>query len=75
MQLTVTAARKIEQLPRYLKHEFPDAPFEAIQHDIEERVHELIVSAHFDDYVPLLVHRTVREHLRAHDSCNGFSCN
>ena len=75
MELTVTAARKIEQLPRYLHLEFPDAPVAAIEHDVEERVHELIVSAHFDDYVPLLVHRAVREHLRGHDSFHGFACN
>jgi hypothetical protein len=70
MQLTVTAAKKIEQLPRYLHNEFPDAPVAGIEHDVEERLHELIASAHFDDYVPLLVHSTVREHLRAQSLLN-----
>jgi hypothetical protein len=36
----------------------------AIEHDIDDGVHRLIDSAHFDDYVPLLVHKAVRQHLR-----------
>ena len=64
MQLTITAAKKIEQLPRYLHAEFPTAPIEAIEHDVEERLHDLIAGAHFDDFVPLLVHRSVRQRLR-----------
>jgi Protein of unknown function (DUF3562) len=73
MQLTATAAKQIEQLPRYLHHEFPEAAVEAIEHDVEERVHELIAQAHFDDYVPLLVHRAVRERLRGHDDSDRFA--
>ncbi len=64
MQLSSVAAKKIEQLPRYLHNEFPSAPVEEIEHDVEERLRDLIASAHFDDYIPLLVHRSVRERLR-----------
>jgi hypothetical protein len=63
--LTMEAARRIHDLPRTLKAEFPTVPLEAIEHDIEQRVDELIERARFDDYVPLLVHRAVRERLRA----------
>lgn len=58
MELTSHTAKQIEQLPRYLHAEFPNAPIGVIEHDIEDRVHDLITSAHFDDFVPLLVHRS-----------------
>ena len=65
MQLTVTASKQIEQLPRHLHREFPNTSVSVIEHEIEERVRRLASSAHFDDYIPLLVHRTVREALRS----------
>jgi hypothetical protein len=65
MQLTIPAAKKVEQLHHHLHREFPNAPVEAIEHEVDERLHALIAGAHFDDYVPLLVHRYVRERLRA----------
>jgi hypothetical protein len=64
MKLTMNAAKQIEHLPEYLHDEFPDAPVAVIEHDVEERVRDLIAEAHFDDYVPLLVHKSVRERLR-----------
>ena len=65
MELSRATAKQIEQLPRYLHNEFPSAPVDAIEHEVEERLRDLIAIAHFDDYVPLLVHRSVRERLRA----------
>jgi hypothetical protein len=64
MKLTTNAAKQIEHLPEYLHQEFPNAPVAMIEHDIEERVRDLIAEAHFDDYVPLLVLKSVRERLR-----------
>ncbi|HWB21944.1 MAG TPA: DUF3562 domain-containing protein [Gaiellaceae bacterium] len=64
MKLTTSAAKQIEHLPETLHEEFPDAPVSVIEHDIEARVRDLIADAHFDDYVPLLVHKSVRERLR-----------
>jgi hypothetical protein len=64
MKLTMNAAKQIEHLPEYLHEEFPDAPVAVIEHDVEERVRDLIAEAHFDDFVPLLVHKSVRERLR-----------
>jgi hypothetical protein len=64
MKLTTNAAKQIEHLPEYLHEEFPDAPVAVIEHDVEERVSDLMASAHFDDFVPLLVHKSVREQLR-----------
>jgi hypothetical protein len=64
MKLTSRAAKQIEHLPETLHEEFPDAPVDLIEHDVEARVRDLIAEAHFDDFVPLLVHKTVRERLR-----------
>ena len=64
MNLTTTSARRIHELPLDLSAEFPTVPLRVIEHDVEERVRQLIAGARFDDYVPLLARRTVREHLR-----------
>ena len=65
MRLTTTTTKHLEQVPGSLKAEFPGVPLEAIEHDLEERVRQLITNAHFDDYIPLLARRAVRERLRA----------
>lgn len=65
MNLTRETAKRIEQIPRTLRAEFPTVPLEAIEHDVEEQLGHLVANAHFDDFVPLLVHRAVRERLRA----------
>ena len=64
VELTVDAAKRIEQLPRRLQAEFPHVSLSAIEHDVGECARTLIANAHFDDYVPLLVQRTIREQLR-----------
>ena len=64
MKLTMTSARRVHELPLDLSAEFPTVPLQVIEHDVEERVRQLITGARFDDYVPLLARRTVREHLR-----------
>lgn len=63
-ELTPEAARRIERLPQDLRHEYPHVPLAQLEHDVEERVRRLIATARFDDFVPLLVRRSVREHLR-----------
>ncbi len=65
MRLTTAAAIRIERLPHDLKAEFPAVPLAAIEHDVEEVVRRLIAGARFDDFVPVLAHRTIRERLRA----------
>ena len=65
MLLTAQASKHLAQVPRTLHGEFPAVPLEFIEHDLEERVRALLRGAHFDDYIPLLAHRTVRERLRA----------
>lgn len=64
--LTLTTKERIERLPHQLHAEFPEVPLALLEHDIEERARELLRSAHFDDFVPLLVRKTVRD--RLHDS-------
>ena len=65
MNLTTSVAKRIQLIPLHLHDEFPDIPMIAIEHDVEERVRRLVASAHFDDFVPLLVHKAIRERLRA----------
>ena len=63
--LTQSTERRIEQVVKGLHAEFPQAQLEMIEHDIEGRVRELRWGAHFDDFVPLLARRAVRERLQA----------
>jgi hypothetical protein len=63
--ITRTAAKRIEELPHHLHREFPHVPISAIEHDVSVRARNLVAGAHFDDYIPLLVQRYVRERLQA----------
>jgi len=62
--LTPDLTRRIERLPADLQTEFPCVSLEAIKRDVEEGVDELITVARFDEFVPVLVHKAVRERLR-----------
>jgi hypothetical protein len=63
--LTDDLMRRLDQLPGDLKAEFPHIPLDTIERDVKTGVHELVERAKFHDFVPVLVHRSVREHLRA----------
>jgi hypothetical protein len=63
--LTDDLMRRLDQLPVDLKAEFPHIPLDTIERDVKAGVHELVERATFHDFVPVLVHRTVREPLRA----------
>jgi hypothetical protein len=63
--LTDDLKRRLEKLPADLQAEFPDIPLDTIERDVNAGVHELVEQARFNDFVPVLVHRTVRERLRA----------
>jgi hypothetical protein len=63
--LTDDLMRRLDQLPADLEAEFPNVPLDAIERDVKAGVHELVERATFHDFVPVLVHRSVREHLRA----------
>jgi hypothetical protein len=67
MTLTQSTERRIEQVLKGLHAEFPRVPLEMIEHDLEDRVRELAERARFDDFVPLLARRAVRERLQAHN--------
>jgi hypothetical protein len=62
---TTDIAKRLERLPWDLHEEFPDVPFEAIEQDVRAGAEELVASARFNDFVPVLVHRAVRDQLRA----------
>ena len=63
MELTTRAAKRIDELPGYLQAEFPGAALATIEHDVDESVRRLIAKARFDNYVPLLARKTVRDRL------------
>jgi hypothetical protein len=63
--LTDDLMRRLDRLPADLKAEFPHVPLDMIERDVKAGVHELVERARFHDFVPVLVHRTVRERLRA----------
>ena len=64
-QLSADVARRLEQLPHALQSEFPHIPLVAIERHVRERTWHLAETARFGDFVPLLVHKAVRERLRA----------
>ncbi|HSS80053.1 MAG TPA: DUF3562 domain-containing protein [Gaiellaceae bacterium] len=63
--LTDDLLRRLDRLPADLQAEFPHVPLDTIEHDVKQGVRELVERARFHDFVPVLVHRTVRERLRA----------
>jgi hypothetical protein len=63
--MTPDVARRLERIPEDLRAEFPGIQLETIRGDVDTQARELLESARFDDFVPVLVHRAVRESLRA----------
>jgi len=62
-EVTAELARRLEELPRELQAEFPHVPLDSIEHGVSVHLHELIDHAHFTEFIPLLVHKAVREDL------------
>lgn len=56
--------RRFERLAQDLEREFPDVPADAIEADLQNRIWSLSGKARFNDFVPLLAHKAVRERLR-----------
>jgi hypothetical protein len=63
-ELNAEVARRLERLPRELQDEFPQVPLDSIARHVEDGARLLLREARFPDFVPLLVHRAVRERLR-----------
>ncbi len=55
--------KKLDHVPERLLDEFPDVPLEPVKREVREVARQLLSRARFTDYVPLLVHRFVREAL------------
>jgi hypothetical protein len=55
--------RKLEHIPERLFSEFPDLPREPVRREVRSVAQQLLRRARFTDFVPLLVHRFVREHM------------
>jgi len=56
--------KRLKRVPCDLKDEFPQVPLEDIERDVESTTRDLRTTAHFTDFLPLLVHRAVRDRLR-----------
>ncbi len=55
--------RKLEHVPERLLDEFPEVPAEPVEREVRAVARQLLGRARFTDFVPLLVHRFVREAL------------
>jgi hypothetical protein len=64
MILKTTTRTKLEHSARALKTEFDAVPYAVIAADVEATARSLLERARFDDYVPILTHRYVRDRLR-----------
>jgi hypothetical protein len=63
--LTADVELRLQRIPRHLRAEFPNVPLDDIERDVDQSLSALIETARFFDFVPLLVHRAVRERLLA----------
>ena len=63
--LTADLEKRLKRLPQDLQGEFPDVPADTIERSVDVGARELIAQARFHDFVPVLVHKAVREQLRA----------
>jgi hypothetical protein len=63
--LTADLERRLKRLPQDLQGEFPDVPADTIERTVDAGARELLAQARFHDFVPVLVHKAVREQLLA----------
>jgi hypothetical protein len=61
--LTADLAKRLKRLPQDLQHEFPDVPADTIERNVDVGARALMAGARFTDFVPVLVHKAVREQL------------
>jgi len=65
--------RKLEHLPVELKRECPLVPSEKIDSPVDALALRLLLTARFDDFVPLLTHPHARERLLSESHTPGSS--
>ena len=63
-QLPAEVTKRLEHIPQELQAEFPHVPLTAIERNLNDRVRDLSAQARFNDFIPVLAHRAVRERLR-----------
>jgi hypothetical protein len=64
MILTTTTRTKLEHSAKMLAAEFDGVPQAVIAHQVAATAALLLENASFDDYIPILTHRFVRQRLR-----------
>jgi len=67
MLATAATRSKLAHALADLLHEFPDQPEQHVEAMIDIVAEDLLETARFDDFVPVLAHRQAREHLRDAD--------
>ena len=65
MQASPGTLRKLAHLRGDLEREFPQVPAEHVDEHVDVVAADLLAQAHFQEFVPLLVHRHVRSRLVA----------
>ena len=68
MQPTTPTLRKLQNLRRELRSDFPDLEPERVDEEVGLVAAELLAQARFDDFVPLLTNRHVRLRLQRADA-------
>jgi hypothetical protein len=63
--LTADLEKRLKRLPEDLHEEFPEIPVDTIERTVDAGARELVARARFNDFVPVLVHKVVREQLLA----------
>ena len=56
-------SRRLKRVPCDLKDEFPEVPLDEIESDVGTATRRLSETAHFTDFLPVLVHRAARDPL------------
>ena len=65
MVVSASTRARLDRVTVDLLREFPHLPDERVEQVFRTVVDDLLERAHFDDFVPLLVHRRAAERLRA----------
>lgn len=63
-RLRQSARAKLDHGARLLAEEFDSLPRQVVAREVDAIAEELLLGARFDDYIPVLVQRIARDHLR-----------
>ena len=64
LQLQEATRHKLDHLPEVLQREFADIASDRVRHEVEAVTGQILAEATIDDFLPVLVYRYARDHLR-----------